>query len=61
MSNKIGMNNLFGGYYKDKVVFLTGHTGFQGTWLSLWLTLLGAKVIGYSLKPPTIPSLFNIL
>jgi CDP-glucose 4,6-dehydratase len=61
MSNKIRMNNLFGGYYKDKVVFLTGHTGFQGTWLSLWLTLLGAKVIGYSLKPPTIPSLFNIL
>jgi len=55
------MENLFGGYYKDKVVFLTGHTGFQGTWLSLWLTLLGAKVIGYSLKPPTSPSLFNIL
>ena len=55
------MKNLFGGYYKDKVVFLTGHTGFQGTWLSLWLTLLGAKVIGYSLKPPTSPSLFNIL
>ena len=55
------MKNLFGGYYKDKVVFLTGHTGFQGTWLSLWLTLLGAKVIGYSLNPPTSPSLFNIL
>ena len=53
------MKNLFGGYYKDKVVFLTGHTGFQGTWLSLWLTLLGAKVIGYSLKPPTSPSLFK--
>ena len=60
-SNNVEMKNLFGGYYKDKVVFLTGHTGFQGTWLSLWLTLLGAKVIGYSLKPPTSPSLFNIL
>ena len=60
-SNSGKLKNLFGGYYKDKVVFLTGHTGFQGTWLSLWLTLLGAKVIGYSLKPPTSPSLFNIL
>ena len=59
--NNDKMKNLFGGYYKDKVVFLTGHTGFQGTWLSLWLSLLGAKVIGYSLKPPTSPSLFNIL
>ena len=56
--NNDKMKNLFGGYYKDKVVFLTGHTGFQGTWLSLWLSLLGAKVIGYSLKPPTSPSLF---
>jgi len=55
------MEDLFGGYYNDKVVFLTGHTGFQGAWLSLWLTNLGAKVIGYSLNPQTNPSLFNIL
>jgi CDP-glucose 4,6-dehydratase len=54
-------NKLFGGYYENKVVFLTGHTGFQGAWLSLWLSLLGAKVIGYSLPPPTNPSLFNLL
>ena len=52
---------LFGGFYQDKLVFVTGHTGFQGSWLSLWLTLLGAKVIGYSLPPSTNPSLFNLL
>ena len=53
--------NIFDGYYENKTVFLTGHTGFQGAWLSLWLSLLGAKVIGYSLPPPTTPSLFNLL
>jgi CDP-glucose 4,6-dehydratase len=52
---------LFGGFYQDKLVFVTGHTGFQGSWLSLWLTLLGAKVVGYSLPPSTNPSLFNLL
>lgn len=52
---------LFGGFYCDKTVFITGHTGFQGSWLSLWLTLLGAKVVGYSLTPSTNPSLFNLL
>ena len=55
------MNTLFDGFYQGKTVFITGHTGFQGSWLSLWLTLLGAKVIGYSLSPPTVPSLFEIL
>ena len=39
------MNNLFDGFYKGKTVFVTGHTGFQGSWLSLWLTLLGANVV----------------
>ena len=34
--------------FSDKTVFLTGHTGFQGSWLTLWLEMLGAKVIGYS-------------
>ncbi|MDR3048213.1 MAG: CDP-glucose 4,6-dehydratase [Bacteroidales bacterium] len=47
--------------YCDKKVFLTGHTGFKGSWLALWLTLLGAKVCGYSLPPNTEPSLFKIL
>lgn len=44
--------------YKGKTVLVTGHTGFKGTWLCLWLTMLGAKVVGYSLQPPTEPSLF---
>ena len=36
-------------FWKDKKVFITGHTGFKGGWLSLWLSRLGAKVTGYSL------------
>jgi CDP-glucose 4,6-dehydratase len=47
------------GFWKDKRIFLTGHTGFKGSWLSLWLTSLGANVRGYSLNPPTYPSLFD--
>ena len=46
-------------FWKGKRVFLTGHTGFKGSWLSLWLSSMGAKVKGYSLEPPTSPSLFN--
>ena len=45
--------------YGGKTVVVTGHTGFKGGWLSLWLESLGAKVIGYSLDPPTIPSFFS--
>lgn len=44
--------------YRGKKVFLTGHTGFKGSWLALWLNLLGAKVCGYSLAPNTNPSMF---
>ena len=47
-------------FWKDKKVLMTGHTGFKGSWLSLWLQNLGAKIIGYSLPPPTQPSLFEI-
>ncbi len=47
--------------YAGKRVFLTGHTGFKGSWLALWLTSLGAKVCGYSLAPNTNPSMFNVL
>ncbi len=47
--------------YKNKKVLVTGHSGFKGAWLSLWLYALGAEVIGYSLKPPTNPSLFEVL
>jgi CDP-glucose 4,6-dehydratase len=46
-------------FWQGKRVFLTGHTGFKGSWLSLWLALLGAKVKGYALNPPTSPSLFD--
>jgi CDP-glucose 4,6-dehydratase len=46
-------------FWDAKRVFLTGHTGFKGSWLSLWLQQLGASVSGYSLAPPTNPSLFE--
>ena len=46
-------------FYKDKKVFITGHTGFKGTWLTRILIMFGADVIGYSLAPPTKPSLFE--
>lgn len=49
------------GFYKGKKVFVTGHTGFKGSWLCEVLTMLGADVTGYSLNPPTDPALFNIL
>lgn len=52
---------MFNNIYKGKKVFLTGHTGFKGSWLALWLTQLGAEVCGYSLSPNTTPSLFNEL
>ena len=48
-------------FWKDKKVLITGHTGFKGTWLSLWLIKLGAKVMGYSLNPDENISLFNQL
>lgn len=47
-------------FYKGKKVFITGHTGFKGSWLCKILTSVGAEVTGYSLKPPTMPSLFEI-
>ena len=45
-------------FWAGKVVLVTGHTGFKGSWLSLWLQSMGAKVVGYALPPPTDPSLF---
>ena len=51
----MGLNN----FWKNKKVLITGHTGFKGGWLSLWLNSLGAEVTGYSLSPITTPSLFE--
>jgi len=48
-------------FYSNKRVFVTGHTGFKGSWLTLWLTMMGANVMGYALEPNTNPSLFNVL
>jgi len=47
-------------FWHGKKVFLTGHTGFKGSWLSLWLQSLGAQVYGYALAPPTTPNLFTV-
>src|SRR3990167_5263273 len=55
------MQKLFGGVYKNKKVFITGHTGFKGSWLSLWLTKLGAQITGYAVDIPTKPNHFNLL
>ncbi len=47
-------------FWQGKRVLLTGHTGFKGSWLSLWLQSMGAQLVGYALAPPTSPSLFEI-
>jgi len=53
------MSAPFGNFYKGKTVLVTGDTGFKGSWLSVWLSHLGAKVIGFSLEPPSEPSNFQ--
>ncbi len=53
------MDKAFKGIYKRRKIFITGHTGFKGGWLALWLKVLGAEVLGYSLEPPTVPSFFE--
>jgi CDP-glucose 4,6-dehydratase len=52
----VGMNPQF---WRNKRVFITGHTGFKGSWLSLWLQTMGAEIVGYALSPPTQPNLFE--
>lgn len=52
--------NIDRSFWKDKKVVLTGHTGFKGTWLSLWLQSMGATVTGIALPPATEPNLFEI-
>lgn len=57
----MGLENLFGGTYKNRVCLVTGHTGFKGSWLTYWLCKMGAKVIGFSLEPDTSPNHHDIL
>ena len=52
---------MFEGIYKNKKIFITGNTGFKGSWLSIWLLKLGAQVYGFSKDIPTDPSLFKLL
>jgi len=47
-------------FWKGRKVFITGHTGFKGGWLSLWLQRLSADVVGYALPAPTKPSLYEV-
>lgn len=54
------MLHAFSGVYQGKTVLVTGHTGFKGSWLTLWLRMLGANVVGYALAPPTSPSMFDL-
>lgn len=53
--------SLFGDIYSGRRVLITGHTGFKGSWLALWLKELGAEVIGYALEPTTNPNHFELL
>jgi CDP-glucose 4,6-dehydratase len=54
------VNGIRPDFWRGKRVLLTGHTGFKGSWLSLWLQSLGAQVQGFALRPPTTPDLFGI-
>jgi CDP-glucose 4,6-dehydratase len=58
---KTEFTHLFDGSYRNRRVLVTGHTGFKGSWLSLWLSELGADVLGLSLAPDTTPSHFELL
>lgn len=53
--------DIFGSVYRDRRTFVTGHTGFKGSWLCRWLELLGANVRGYALAPPTEPNHFDLI
>lgn len=57
----MGKMGLDPSFWAGRRVFLTGHTGFKGSWLALWLAKLGAKTTGYALAPPTNPSMFDAL
>ena len=56
----MGLNEMENTFWKGKKVFITGHTGFKGSWLSILLNYLGAEISGYALDPPTEPSLYKL-
>jgi CDP-glucose 4,6-dehydratase len=58
---KIKKTKMFNNIYKDKKVFVTGHNGFKGSWLCLWLESMGAQITGYSLDPPTQPNHYDLI
>lgn len=58
---KGSQTGLFGGIFDGRRVFVTGHTGFKGSWLTAWLLSMGAEVTGYALEPDTEPALFDLL
>ena len=60
MSSTINNQQSTSTFFHQKKVLVTGHTGFKGSWLSLWLQSMGAQVVGYALTPPTNPSLFEV-
>ena len=61
MENMERLESLFGGVYKGRKVLVTGHTGFKGSWLALWLQTMGADVYGYALEPNTLPNHYDLL
>lgn len=61
MENMVNFQELFGGVYKDKKVLITGHTGFKGSWLALWLHNMGADVYGFALKNEDSPNHIDLL
>jgi CDP-glucose 4,6-dehydratase len=59
-SLEVSAGNPDPGFWRDRRVLLTGHTGFKGAWMALWLHRMGAKVVGLSLPPVTSPNLFSL-
>lgn len=57
----LGVSRVDSDFWAGKKVFLTGHTGFKGGWLSLWLSSMGAEVSGYALPPNTTPSFYDVV
>ncbi|HAG17348.1 MAG TPA: CDP-glucose 4,6-dehydratase [Bacteroidales bacterium] len=61
MENMVDFKELFGGIYNNKKVLITGHTGFKGSWLALWLHKMGADVYGFALKNEDSPNHIDLL